>query len=263
MNAPNADKQLSRVWRALQGLTFGHGVVAALALLVVALSFLLVQRELGIAARRAAMTEVSLGTVLASLEDARALDGDLLAVESERIRFRELGVLRVICDRHPDGAVTLRSVGASSPLEGDSVLVLTVPDEGAPRWTSFGVTYGAGATCPDGRPGMRASLAVGPVGPGLVEGAPVRSFRVVELARRQMGADWVLALARDGGSATAITPPLAAPSDARPLFRYLDRDGFPATDTRQVAVVEIVADAPGGSPDPASAVLFTRIAPRG
>lgn len=204
-------------------------------------------------------TRAALAILAAEFRELSARDGDILAMDSSSITYNAMRALYLLCAA-PDtaaAAVLLDGVPVygATPLAapGDSILVFA---EGDPftrlddTWLSAGtVSAAAGADCPGGR----ASLAVHVAGvaasrlAGVLEGAPVRTFRPVALLTYQDASrDWWMGQRQfqaASGTWSVVQPVLGPLSPGGLVLTYVDSAGGRAGFAGDVSRVGIRVEA--------------------
>ncbi len=211
-------------------------------------------------------------------------DGDLVAISDTAVTLKAPRALGVVC-APPDtvtGRVTLAdrltyAFRAVDPAR-DSALVLAEGDtlrDDDDRWVRARVAAAGPATCPDGAPATRLTLATAGGGAdlaGVRAGAPVRTFEMVRYRLYEDGSrTWWLGQQSLSGAWSATTP-LAGPLRPRDGLHLTWLDRADAVTTDPAAVRRIAVAVRGRSlrplavagrvPGPFQDSLATAVAPR-
>lgn len=188
------------------------------------------------------------------IRELSAAGGDVIAMSASSLRYKSMEALYVQCAT-PDVAGSsifldrstffgLRPISAAD----DSVLIFAEGDSTTrtdDQWVSASV---ASTTVGTACPGSQPSITVGLAGiaaadlAGVQAGAPVRTFRVVEISLYEQSGDWWLAGAqyqKSGGTWGSPQRLLGPLSGTGLQLTYADSTGATATTPAQVARVGI------------------------
>lgn len=187
----------------------------------------------------------------AELLGVSASAGDLLAISDSAIAMRATRALGFVCAGISGATIVLGdslfSATRTVDPARDSALVFREGDPGASdddRWLHAGISSTHGGHCSDGSSGTALSLSgvSSQDLAGVIAGAPVRTFEVLEY-RRYADADklgWLGVHGPSSGGGWAAVSPVAGPLRAKDgvLFTFTGRDGRATSVPGDVAVVE-------------------------
>jgi hypothetical protein len=176
--------------------------------------------------------------------------GDLLRISDSAITLRATRALGFICATISSATIVLGDSLLSSTRTvdpaRDSALVFREGDPGLSaddRWLHAGIASTHGGQCDDASGGTALALAGVSAEDlaGVVNGAPVRTFEVLEY-RRYADADHIgwLGVHGPSGAGWAALSPVAGPLRAKDgvVFRFTRKDGLATGVPGDVAIVE-------------------------
>ncbi len=185
----------------------------------------------------------------AELRQSSANGGDIAMASTDSIRFRVLEKVGFVCTTDATGpSIDVHRMGTLDFAKDDSILIFAdhAPDTGGDdAWNVTGVANTPShTTCSTSWPGTTDDRIGGISGSalsGVLEDAPVRSFRWVTYGLYQIAGQWSLGRRIAGDTAVALIGPLAPPAQNGLVLGYLDASGAATINPANIALVTITA----------------------